>query len=198
MWSSRPSLKKMWGCVHHLQRDLCRLIRAAGRCCWEVAGGVQLSPCVPKRPLYLGTRAREQGGPWPLASFYLRFTNVGCKTWIAICTKRKVKLFPPPLDLRASHSNPFSRRLSSCAQRNITLVLKPSGGLVCRLLNNEGKKKKASKPYVCNGLQFYKSMLIGECSFQHIYPGQSTIFHVVQDHEYSLRRDCVYICLHVL
>lgn len=142
MWSSRPSLKKMWGCVHHLQRDLCRLIRAAGRCCWEAAGGVQLSPCVPKRPLYLGTRAREQGGPWPLASFYLRFTNVGCKTWIAICTKRKVKLFPPPLDLRASHSNPFSRRLSSCAQRNITLVLKPSGGLVCRLLNNEGKKKK--------------------------------------------------------
>lgn len=65
-----------------------------------------------------------------------------------------------------------SAALRPCSPRDVPGLL----GLWAVVSGQQAGGKTSSKPYVCSGVEFYSSMLIGECSFQHRIPGQSTIF----------------------
>lgn len=129
-----------------------------------------LTVCTKKA--FVPTDPAQQHGPGGApALFYLQFANVGCKTWMEIGTKMGSETVPLSL-LRSESVAPLKRSPASCSHRNGESLL----GVWVVVFGQQRGGKTTSKPYVCSGVQFYSSMLIGECSFQHRIPGQSTIF----------------------
>lgn len=131
LWSSRPSLKYIWSSVNHLQGMSVHCSVAPARVVLATLAAFSSHRMYQKGLCTYKLMFRSKGLRDTSSAFICGSPMWDVKPELRFIQRWKGKLSPPPpLDRRASHSNLLNCRLSSCTQLNITLVLKPFGGLV--------------------------------------------------------------------